>query len=188
MNYKKIAFFIMTIGFVMIMSGSVSSFIIGLQRDREETYKRISIVNDEFEEFSTKTTIFENFRDELYTGVLGNVYYDTMSKDDKKIKEKLSNYENIVDDMSKSVKELDKLCEDVYYPDSKTNSKCSNYKSIYEQVNNYFVSDIKIFNKNVSKYNDYQKSQKSNLNVKPYSTNKKYIDFNEDGKYDGKEE
>ena len=49
MNYRKIAFILMTVGFVMIMSGSVSSFVLGLQADREETYKRIEIVNDQFD-------------------------------------------------------------------------------------------------------------------------------------------
>ena len=188
MNYRKIAFILMTVGFVMIMSGSVSSFVLGLQADREETYKRIEIVNDQFEVFSTNTSVFESFRDDLYNNILGNVYYDTMYNDDKKIKEKLSNYENLVDEMSKNVVELNKLCEDVYYPDSKTNSKCSNYKSIYEQVVNYFVSDIYLFNKNVTKYNDYQKSQNKDLKVDKYKTNKKYIDYNNDEKYDGKEE
>lgn len=188
MGIKKIAYGIMTLSFIMIVSGGVSSFLIGLQADRLETNKRIVEVNDEFEVFNANTTAFENFRDEFYTGVLSNVYYDTMFSDDINVKNKLSNYENLVDELTKNTNKMKNLCEDVYYPDSDANSKCNNYKSIYEQVVNYFISDINVYNNNIKKYNEYQTSLGSVLKLQPYSTDKDYIDFNGDGKFDGKEE
>ena len=188
MNGKRIAHILMTLSFIMIMSGGVSSFVMGLKADKLETQKRIDVVNNEFEVLSTNTTIFENVRDELYTKVLSNVYYDTFYNDDEKVKEKLSNYENLVDELEKTTFKLDGLCKDVYYPDMETNTKCSNYKSIYEQVNNYFISDIAVYNKNVNKYNKDQESKNSNLIIKPYKTKRDYIDYNGDKKYDGKED
>ncbi|MBR3145830.1 MAG: hypothetical protein IKF47_01060 [Bacilli bacterium] len=185
---KKIAMAMMTLSFILIISGGVSSFVLGLQRDKEEIYNRINDVNDEFEVFSTNTSVFENFRDELYNVVLSNVYYDTMYDEDKSVKNKLSNYENLVDELTKNTKKLDKLCTDVYYPDSKVNTKCNNYKSIYEQVVNYFVNDINVYNNNVNKYNEYQKNSNSILRVDKYKTSKKYIDYNGDKEFDGKEE
>ena len=187
MKGKKIAHILMTISFVMIMAGGVSSFVLGLKADKLETQKRISVVNNEFEVLSTNTTIFENLRDELYTKVLSNVYFDTMYKDDKTVKEKLSNYENLVDELEKTTVQLDNLCKNVYYPDMETNTKCGNYKSIYEQVNNYFISDIEVYNKNVEKYNKDQESKKSKLLIDDYTTRRDYIDYNGDKKYDGKE-
>ena len=82
---------------------------------------------------------------------------------------------------------MDKLCTDVYYPDSKVNTKCVNYKSIYEQVVNYFISDINVYNKNVKEYNKEQNDNKDKM-IEEYKTNKKYIDYNNDKTYDGKEE
>ena len=41
MNSRKIALGIMTLSFVLIFSGSVATFVMGLQKDREETYHRI---------------------------------------------------------------------------------------------------------------------------------------------------
>lgn len=187
MNYKKIAMGIMTLSFVLIISGGVSSFVLGLQKDKEEIYNRIIEVNNEFEVFSTNTTVFENFRNELYNVVLSNVYYDTMYDEDKNVKNKLSNYENLVDEFTKNTKKLNDLCENVYYPDGKVNTKCSNYKLIYEQVVNYFVSDINVYNENVKKYNEYQKNNNSDLRVDKYKTSKVYIDYNNDNEYDGKE-
>lgn len=184
---KKIALYMMTLSFILIISGGVSSFVLGLKEDKEEIYNRINDVNDEFEVFSTNTSVFENFRDELYNVVLSNVYYDTMYDEDKTVKNKLSNYENLVDQLTKNTKKLNGLCEDVYYPDSKVNTKCNNYKSIYEQVVNYFVTDISVYNENVKKYNEYQRNKNSDLRVDNYKTNKKYIDYNHDKEYDGKE-
>jgi hypothetical protein len=170
------------------MSGGVSSFVSGLKKDKEETYKRMDLVTDKFEVFNTNTTKFETFRDELYTEVLSNVYYDTMYSEDEAIKNKLSNYESLVDDLEKNASKLDKLCDDVYYPDSSINSKCTNYKSIYEQVVNYFVTDIKLYNKNVKTFNEYQANNNSSIKIKEYKTSKDYIDYNNDKVFDGKEE
>lgn len=188
MKINKLAYGLLCIGLVLLISGCFSSFLISLKNDRSEVLSRMNDVGAEFETFSTNTTIFEDFRDELYTEVLGNVYYDTMFDTDDAVKNKISNYENLVDELYKSTKSLDNLCGNVYYPKSDVNNICSNYKSIYEQVVNYFVTDIKVYNDNVSKYNDYQKSISGVKFVKEYKTDKDYVDYNGDKVFDGKEE
>lgn len=187
MKHKKLVIIIMTISFILIISGGVSLFVLGLQEDRNAVYNRITDVNNEFETFSTNTTIFEEKRDELYNNILTNMYYETMKQEDQKVKEELSKYEKLVDVLTKNAKSMDKLCTDVYYPDSKVNTKCVNYKSIYEQVVNYFISDINVYNKNVKEYNKEQNDNKDKM-IEEYKTNKKYIDYNNDKTYDGKEE
>lgn len=184
----KIAYCIMTLSFVFIISGGVSVFLNGLQKDRMATLKRMDEVTDQFEDFSANTSVFESFRDELYSNVLSNVYYDTMYITDRNVKSQLSNYESLVDELEKNTKKLDKLCGKNYFPDSAVNNRCVNYKSIYEQVVNYFISDIKVYNSNVEKYNTYQKSNNSIFILDGYKTTKKYIDYNKDGIYDGKDE
>ena len=126
MDSKKIAYILMTFSFILIVSGSVSSFLIGLKNDRNETYKRMDDVSNSYEVFSTNVSVFENVRDELYNNILGNVYYDTMYTNDEAIKNKLSNYENLVDELEKNTNNLNKLCDDAYYPESKINNICSN--------------------------------------------------------------
>ncbi len=188
MNSKKVAYFLMTLSFIMIVSGGFSSFVINLQSDRRETVKRMNEVSDVFEIFSTNTSVFEASRDELYNTILSNVYFESMYLDDVNIKNKLSNYENLLDQLKKNTNILNKLCDEVYYPKSDINNKCQNYKNIYEQAVNYFVSDINIYNSNVKKYNEYQKSIGSMLVIKEYSTKKTFIDYNGDKKFDGKED
>lgn len=188
MNSKKLAYIIMTLSFVFIMSGSVSTFVLSLKQDKQETYRQIYVVNDEFEVFSTNTSVFESFRDDLYKDFLSNFYFDTLDQNDDDIKNRLSNYENIVDEIKKNTVQLDSLCKEVYYPDSEANTKCMNYKTIYEQVVNYFVSDINLYNRYVKQYNEYENNSVNFHSIQKYITDKKYIDYNKDNQYDGKEE
>lgn len=185
---KKLPFILMAISFVMIVSGCVSSFVFNLRSDQQKVRSKMIEVSDSFEDFSTNTSLFEEMRDELYTNVLKSVYYDSLFQDDKLIKNKLSNYENMVDELGKQAKLLDKMCEDVYYPESSVNNKCNNYKTIYEQVVNYFVGDIILYNNNIKSYNNYQATNGSNLLLNEYKTTKKYIDYNNDKEYEGKED
>lgn len=185
---RRLANVFLVLSIVFIISGGVSTFVLGLKVDRTETLNRMVEVNDVFEIFSTNTTAFENLRDELYTDVFSNLYYDNMFTDDGIIKSKLSNYESLVDELDKNAKSLKALCEDVYYPDGNVNNKCFNYKSIYEQVVNYFLSDINVYNNNIKEYNEYQTANNLTYSVKEYKTKKKFIDYNEDGVFDGKEE
>ena len=188
MNMKKLIYIFFTLGFVLLISGGFSSFLINLREDHQEVLRRMDDVSAIFEGFSTNTSIFEDYRDNLYTDVLGNVYYETMYSTDDAVKEKLDEYESIVDDLSKDTKKLDKLCGSVYYPEGEVNNMCVNYASIYEQVVNYFVTDINTYNENVQKYNEYQKAINSTLIVSKYKTKYQYIDYNGDKVFDGKEE
>ena len=187
MKGKKFAIILFIIGFILLISGGVASFLFSLKEDRALTLERMVVVNDEFEEFSTSTTAFEAYRDELYNNVLSSLFYDTLGADDANIKNVLSNYEAMVDALEKKADSLNNLCADVYYPDSSVNSKCSNYKLIYEQVVNYFVGDVELYNKTLKTFNEQQTAAGSGVVIEDYKTQKKYIDYNKDKSYDGKE-
>ena len=188
MKGKRVAFVCLMLSLVLLISGGVTSFLVSLKEDRELTLKRMVVVNDEFEDFSDSTTAFEAYRDELYNNVLGSLFYDTLGNDDANIKNVLSNYEAMVDSLEKKAKSLDDLCKNVYYPDSSVNSKCNNYKAIFEQVNNFFIGDIAIYNKNIDSFNTFQLSNGSTVQLQYYTTSKKYVDYNGDGTFDGKVE
>ena len=188
MKTQKIGYLLLCLSLVLIISGGFSSFLSGLEKDREEVMRRMEDVDAEFEGFNTNTGIFEEYRDNLYTEVLGNVYYETMHDTDESVKSTLSSYESIVDELGKSAKKLDVLCKNIYYPKSNKTHKCATYKSIYEQVVNYFVTDINTYNDNVLKYNEYQENINKELLVEEYHTKKQYIDYNDDGAFDGRED
>ena len=188
MKREKIGYVMLCFSLVLIVSGGFSSFLTGLHDDRVEVLRRMEDVNAEFEGFNTNVSIFEEYRDNLYNEVLGNVYYETMYQNDKDVKSTLSTYESIVDELEKSTKKLDVLCKNIYYPKSDTNHKCVTYKNIFEQVVNYFVTDIYIYNDNVKKYNEYQENYNKDLIVMGYNIEMDYIDYNNDGVFDGRED
>lgn len=188
MRVRKFAYSLLGIGCLMIFSGCVSSFILGLRADQMSVLNRMNMVSDEFEEFSTTVTVFEEQRDLLYKEVLDKLYYDSMYSNDNSVKNKLSNYEAIVNEIDKKTGMLDNLCNEVYYPDSRVNSKCNNYRSIYEQVVNCFVTDINQYNAKVDEYNKSIKLTNGSNVISKYKTNRDFIDYNDDGRFDGKEE
>lgn len=177
---NKIPYILMTISFLMIFSGAFSCYIDGLKADHEMVNKRVVDVNNTYEELTTNVSLFEDERENLYGTSLKETYFDNFYTTNKEIIEKLSNFESMVNEIEKKIKVMDNLC-DTYYMDASVNSKCSNYKLIYEQVNNFFVGDITTYNKNVITYNS------TNVNrVNIYKTDRKYIDYNNDKKTDGK--
>ena len=176
------------VSIVMISSGLVSSLIVGLKEDKQLTRKRMDEVKLEYEDYSTMISLFEEKRDSLYGIVFNNLTYENMFINHKAMFNEVSNYEAMVDEIKKNTNKMDKLCMDVYYPDSNVNSICNNYRTIFEQVNNYFVIDITEFNKKIDKYNTYVIGLDPNLVIKKYETKKKMIDFDDDGVIVGKDE
>ena len=178
---KKIIYVLFGIGILMLFSGCFSNFINGLRADHEKVNERMKIVDTDYQELTNNINTFTETRDNLYFKYLEKVDYTTFYNDNNTINSSISNYESLVDEITKKVKSLDNLCKDTYFSSTDTNEKCSNYKLLYEQVNNYFVSDINKYN-NIVK--DYNMNNVNNVSV--YNISRKYIDYNKDKTYDGK--
>lgn len=181
LNKTRLPYFLLGIGLFMIFSGGGSLFIAELKQDHEEVNKRQVNVKEIYENFSQNVEVFESERDNLYGGILNEIYYEELFDGDELIKESLDNYASIVNEIEKKVKSLDNLCKDMYYSEAAVNKMCSNYKVIYEQVNNCFVKDVASYNDNVKTYNIDSTKQ---INI--FKTDRKYIDYNKDKSYDGK--
>lgn len=187
MKNKKIILMII-VGILLIISGLISNLVINFKEDKKTTNARMVLTNKEYDEFLKASNKFSTMRDDLYINVFSEMYYDTLKENINYYHEKLKEYESLVDDTTKTVKELDKYCKNVYYKDAKTNTKCSDYKTIYEKVVNCFVYDINQVNDNIKKYNQEEQALDSNTQVlNEYKHNKKFIDYNKDKKYLGKD-
>ena len=180
-NNKKVIYFLFGIGILMLFSGCFSNYINSLRNDHEKVNQRMKIVETDYKALTDNINTFTETRDNLYSKYLERVDYTTFYRDNNIINSTISNYETIVDEINDKVKSLDNLCKDAYFSSSDTNEKCSNYKLLYEQVNNYFVSDIKKYNTIVQ---DYNMNNVKNVNV--YTLSRKYIDYNKDKTFDGK--
>lgn len=181
LNKTKLPYFLLGIGLFMIFGGGGSLFIAELKQDHEEVNKRQVNVKEIYNTFSHNVELFESERDNLYGGILGEMYFDQLAEGDEIIRESLDNYAAIVDEIEKKVKTLNELCTDMYYSEAAVNKMCSNYKIIYEQVNNCLVKDISAYNDNVKTFNMNNVNQ---INI--YKLDRKYIDYNKDKNFDGK--
>lgn len=185
---KKIGYNLLAISLILIISGAFSTYLVGLKKDRDEVLARMGDVSAEYEKFSTNVSLYGDYREDLHQSIFENLFLETMFSSDSLVKEELKKYETMVDEIELNVNVLNDLCQNVYYPKSDVNSMCKNYKTMYEQVVNYFVVDIKDYNENVEKYDQYQKANNLGKVVKKYETTKSYIDYDGDKKYAGKEE
>jgi hypothetical protein len=177
---RKTVYVLLSMSFLMIFGGAFSCYINGLREDHEMVNRRAVDVNLTYEELTTNVSAFEDEREKLYGTSLKEIYFDNFYKTNAEINEKLSNFEAMVNEIEKKVNNMNAFC-DTYYMDARVNSKCANYKLIYEQVNNYFVGDIENYNNNVKSYNMVNVNR-----VNIYQTDRKYIDYNKDNNLDGK--
>ena len=133
---------------------------------------------------------FDATRTSLHTEFLDKVYYETLEQNDTAYKNKLTDYETQVTTISRSTKNLRNYCsEGVYYSKSDVNTDCNSFKMGYEEMVNLFVDDINTYNTNITSYNTWldTNGKTNNLKLEKYTTKKTYIDYNNDGKYSGKE-
>ncbi len=188
---KKIKILVL-IGITCVIWGFITMFISSVKKDQKEMNSRMDTIVKSYNNFSKKMEEFNTMRDQLHTEFLDKVYYDTLETQDAEFKNKLKSYEELVSKISLSTKNnLRKYCtDDIYYSSSDVNSKCAAYKQGYEEMVNYFVDDINSYNNNLQQYNAWLDSEnkQDSIHLENYETKKKYIDYNKDGQYSGREE
>ena len=187
---KKVKILVI-IGITCIVWGFITMFISSVKKDQKEMNSRMDIINKSYKDFSKKIEEFNTMRDSLHKEFLDKVYYETLVTQDTEFKNKLKTYEELVSNISLSTKDnLRKYCiDDIYYSSSDVNSECAAFKLGYEEMVNSFVDDINQYNSNLVQYNAWLDSEgkTDSIHLEGYETKKKYIDYNKDGEYSGKE-
>lgn len=187
----KIIKVLVLLGITLIIWGLIMAFIGSVKKDQKEMNSRMKIITDSYKKFETKIEEFNTMRDSLHKEFLDKVYYETLATQDVDFKNKLKVYEELVSNISLSTKNnLRKYCVDgVYYSSSDVNSKCDAYKQGYESMVNSFVDDVGRYNQNLTEYNKWLDSQGMTevARLQEYTTKKKYIDYNKDGMYSGRD-
>lgn len=171
----------------ILLVGGIVFFLFSFKKDREDTLKRMEDVKVEYKSFSDCVDEFNDRRNELYLNEFDNIYFDTMGERDNEVRVKLTQYEQSVDKITEAVSSLSKLCGNIYFTDKSVNNKCSSFGSVYEQIYNAFVYDINFYNENILKYNEYQSEMENPNLLKEFKSDKKFIDYNGDKKFEGKE-
>lgn len=188
---KKRILIITLLGITFVIWGIITLFISSVKKDQKEMNSRMETIISEYTKFGENIEKFNEERDNIHSSFLDTVFYETLEQNDAEYKKKLYDYERQLSNISKETKKIREYCKDgIYYSSSDVNLKCSSFKQSYEEMVNYFVEDINLYNKNITDYNSWLDSEgKTNgIKLEPYNTTKTYIDYNKDGEYSGKEE
>lgn len=171
----------------MIVFLIIGLFIGSMRKDKKETKKVMDLIIKDSEKFENSVVSFNEKREKVYSTIFVETYYDTIRENYETWNNQLKDYEQTIDQLETTSKNLKKYCNGMYYSKAEVNQKCNDFSSLYEEVVNTFVSDITSYNKMIKEYNEYMKEKNSNETLNEYNTKKKYIDYNKDKSYSGKE-
>ncbi len=165
---------------------AVVLFFMGFFKDKENTRKEMIKIQDQYVLFKASIESYNEIREKVYTSIFNDLYYNTMEEKSESNQAVLKEAEKVVEKVEKTSKSLKKACLGVIYPDVSVNTKCSSFAIAYEQVVNSYVSDVEQYNQQIKAYNTWAKKEGKNI-LSPYQTNQKYLDYNQDKTYSGKE-
>mgnify|MGYP004620170865 CR=1 FL=1 len=184
---KKKVIILMATGFFLLIGGIIIYVVTSYQDTQNEMKQRMNEISTTYQDFKQKISSFNEKRDAIYQDMMQDMYYQTLQEKDAAFKQTLQEYEQIADEIKKDYQKVETNCKNSLYPDVSINQKCEAFILGYEQTINSFVSDVDLYNQNITAYNTW--SQENNQQpLEKYKTKKEYIDVNGDRIYKGKEE
>lgn len=174
---------------IVILIVLASVWVDGLKKDQEKTKKTMKIVQNSYNDFNNRVEEFSAVRNSFYEKK-EDLYLESLSNSADEWNKFMSDYADLIIQVDSKAKKLKKNC-DVRYGDVDTNNKCTQFKANYEAANNYYISDIILYNKLVDEYNEWNKEnggKYAEVKKGTFPVYKKYIDYDKDGEYFGKEE
>lgn len=160
----------------------------GFKEDRQETTEMVSKVSENYEIFQIKINNFSNLRNEFYTNK-EELYYETLATSADVWNNFMASYMQAILDVESASSYLKENC-DFEYGDIGARTKCTNFKANYEAAQNYYLTDVEVYNKLVDDYDKWNAVNGGGnpvVNKLEKVTIDDYIDFDGDGEYFGKE-
>lgn len=177
------------IGFLLIIGGIISYIIINYNDDQAEVKKRMDEVTDAYDIFKSDVDSFNSIRDNIYTEVMQNTYYDTLKNNDANYKELFNSYKESLEVIDKDYSKVESSCVNVLHPDSKVNNKCEAIIVGYEEVINTYISDVNSYNELIDSYNKWLDDNSStDPKLEKIKLDRDYLDINGDREYAGRSE
>ena len=175
------------VGFLLIVIGIISYIVINYNSDQAEVKKRMDAVVNTYSTFKTDVEKFNTIRDNIYTEVMQDMYYETLKNNDARYKELFNSYKEALKTIDKDYNIIEDKCVNVLHPKADVNNKCEAMIDGYEEVVNTYISDVESYNKNIKAYNNYLKENNStDKALEEIKLDRDYLDVNGDREYLGK--
>ena len=185
MKKKNLAFIILVICFLLIVSGVTYFVYDNLHEKKVENEKIENSILKDYEVFREKVDDFTLNRATYHDEVLMNLFIETVESDYDKWIPILEEYTSSVDAVENASNNLKDLCVNHYYSKEDIKNKCQSFVIAYETTMNYYTKDILSFNDILEQYRTTAINSNENLN--DYELKYNYTDINKDGNFVGKD-
>ena len=184
---KKLVLSFIIIFIIGSLGFGVFKFISDFNADKDLTKEKMNEILSNYDSFNATLLSFVQSRDYLYE-LRANTYVQDYAKNIAGWNGLIKAYEEDILKVEEASKKLKEPCK-YEYGNPNVNSKCKLFKSTYEGAMNYYITDVKDYNKSVTTYNNYAEMYGyEKLNKASLVVYKKYIDYDKDKEYFGKEE
>lgn len=184
---KKVVWILVVLFFILLICFGGYIFAKNVREDQELTKEKMKEINKAYKEFNSGVMAFAAKREELYS-FLENTYLEDIANNYQNWNLYIDSYEKTIKEVEKNSSVLKESCF-IKFASVEVNSNCTNFIANYEAAMNYYITDIKNYNKIVKEYNTWaEANSKEKLEKGKLVVHKKYIDFDKDGEYFGKEE
>ena len=166
---------------VIIIITIVSIIVLTVRKDLKEKNNNMEIIRKNYKSLITSIGNYNEIRNE-YNEMSSVLIMDKYKDSHEKYVELLNKYNEEVKNINMYIDNINIRCNGLY-KDSEINKICNTYKITYEKLVNLYVSDIDNYNEFIEKYNEYKKESLDKIE----KIQKDYIDYNNDGKYEGRD-
>ena len=190
MFVKKVVIILIILLFFGLVAGGCYFFAQNVREDQQLTKEKMEEISGDYDKFNKNIELFVQKREELYK-LLEESYLENFAENYQNWNTLIADYGKLISDVEDSSESLKDSCF-IKFADIEINNKCTNFVANYEAAMNYYITDIKNYNTNiVSKYNEWAKANGKEaqlLEEGKLTVHKKYIDFDKDKEYTGKED
>ena len=171
-NKNKI---IIIIGIITIIILLVILLKLRNDNDIKIINEKTTIINSNYEKLTKDIKSFSDKRENIYTNVFDEIYYDDLLENINLFKSYFNEYKDILLDIKKAFDNIDNSCSDTYFTDKSITNKCLNSKTKYIKTNNYYVIDVERLNEIIDIYNEWAIDNEKEL-LKKIDNNIGYIE------------
>ena len=165
---------------VIVLLTVIVILTISVNKERKESKNNMEIIRKNYNLLTTSINKYNEIRNK-YNDLSSVLIMDSYKDKEKELSELFNNYTAEIKNIDNYINNISLRCNGLYN-DNEINKVCNSYALVYEKVINLYASDVDNYNEFINEYNEYK-----NDNIITIEKIHDYIDYNKDGKYEGRD-
>ena len=160
---------------------TIAGIVLAIINNKKQTIlDNMAIIKQSYTNLSVYVSDDRNFRNQL-TNRLTTFNNEIYSSEHESYMQLLNAYNNNLKAIEVNINQLASKC-DIEYEEATINILCRSYGILYEEVVNGYVTSVTNYNNKITAYNQTSETDYELFTM----TYKEYIDYDQDGNYQGK--